>query len=354
MRPILLKGHERSITSLKYNVDSDLLFTTSKHPSFAMWNPENGERLGTFHGHNGAVWSIDIDSASERALTGSADTTVKLWQIETGREIMSWQHKAPVRSVQFGYGEKCFLTVTDQVFGYMPSIYVWDISSDPRIVSKPALEITGRNESKILQAMWGPLNETILTACEDGTIRVYDAKTGDQIKVITEHNKAVMQISYNHNKTMFISASKDGTSKLFDVKTYKCLKTYSTGRPINSAVISPTPDYEVVLLGGGQSAESVTTTRVDSAQFRVRFHHLIYQEELGSVQGHFGPVNAIAFKPDGKGFASGGEDGYIRLHHFDKSYFTTFSKEALKNKKKFQSYEPTSKNDAEDDEDLKN
>jgi len=37
--------------------------------------------------------------------------------------------------------------------------------------------------------------------------------------------------------------------------------------------------------------------------------------------GHFGPVNALTFSPDGKGFASGGEDGYVRLHHFDKSYY---------------------------------
>jgi len=65
----------------------------------------------------------------------------------------------------------------------------------------------------------------------------------------------------------------------------------------------------------------VTTTRVDKNQFKVRFFHLIFEEELGSVQGHFGPVNTLSYSPDGKGFASGGEDGYVRLHHFDSNYF---------------------------------
>jgi len=46
------------------------------------------------------------------------------------------------------------------------------------------------------------------------------------------------------------------------------------------------------------------------------------KNEIGSIQGHFGPVNVLSFSPDGEGFASGGEDGYIRLHHFDKSYFS--------------------------------
>jgi len=334
MIPILLKGHTRSITAVRYNVDGDLIFTASKHPNFAVWYADNGERLGTYNGHNGAVWSLDVDRHTQRILSGSADTTVKLWNVETGREFMSWTHKAPVRSVQWSLGEKFFLTVTDHVLGFMPTIYIWDLSVDARIVSKPAMEITGRNESKILDAIWGPLNENIITACEDGTIRVYDVKNGEQVKVISEHTRAVQQISYNKNRTMFVSASKDGTSKLFDAKTFKCLKTYHTGRPINSASISPDEEYECVIVGGGQSADTVTTTRVDSAQFRVRFFHTIYQEELGSVQGHFGPVNALAFNPDGRGFASGGEDGYVRLHHFDRTYFTSFSKEAFKNKKR--------------------
>jgi translation initiation factor 3 subunit I len=38
------------------------------------------------------------------------------------------------------------------------------------------------------------------------------------------------------------------------------------------------------------------------------------------VKEHFGPINAIAINPDGRSYASGAEDGYIRLHHFDQGY----------------------------------
>jgi translation initiation factor 3 subunit I len=77
-----------------------------------------------------------------------------------------------------------------------------------------------------------------------------------------------------------------------------------------------------VIVAGGEQVYSVTQTRLDTTQFRIRFFHKIYdKEELGSIMGHFGPVNALSFSPDGRSFASGAEDGFVRLHHFDESYF---------------------------------
>lgn len=118
---------------------------------------------------------------------------------------------------------------------------------------------------------------------------------------------------------MFISSSKDTTARLFDAKKVECLKTYRTERPVNSASISP--KYEHVVLGGGQEAMDVTTTSTKIGKFDARFFHLIFEEEFGRVKGHFGPINSVQFHPDGQGYASGGEDGYVRLHTFDSSYY---------------------------------
>ena len=66
---------------------------------------------------------------------------------------------------------------------------------------------------------------------------------------------------------------------------------------------------------------SVTTTDQRQGKFEARFYHLVFEEEIGRVKGHFGPINTLAFHPDGTGYASGAEDGFIRVHHFDDDYF---------------------------------
>lgn len=49
------------MTDLKYNRDGDMLFIASKDSSVSVWWTDNGERIGTYDGHNGAIFSIDID-----------------------------------------------------------------------------------------------------------------------------------------------------------------------------------------------------------------------------------------------------------------------------------------------------
>ena len=74
---------------------------------------------------------------------------------------------------------------------------------------------------------------------------------------------------------------------------------YKTEKPVNSAAISPLKDH--VLLGGGQEAVDAALYS-KSGKFEARFFHLVFEEEFGRVRDHFGPINNVAFHPDGKRF----------------------------------------------------
>ncbi len=172
-------------------------------------------------------------------------------------------------------------------------------------------------ESKITSMFWF-MDNTIITGHENGLISQWDMRKGEEVNSTQEHLSQIQDLQLNHDMTMFVSASKDTTAKLFDVDTLDCLKTFKTERPVNSAAISPI--YDHVVLGGGQEAMDVTTTSTRSGKFDSRFFHLVYEEEFARLKGHFGPINSLAFHPDGKSYASGGEDGFVRVQVFDPSY----------------------------------
>ncbi|GMI88949.1 hypothetical protein like AT2G46290 [Hibiscus trionum] len=322
MRPILMKGHERPLTFLKYNRDGDLLFSCAKDHTPTVWFADNGERLGTYRGHNGAVWTCDVSRDSMRLLTGSADQTVKLWNVQTGTQLYTFTFGSPARSVEFAIGDKLAVITTDPFMELTSAIHVKRIAKDPTKQTEESVLVIKGPQGRINRAVWGPLNSTIISAGEDAVIRIWDSETGKLLRESDKesgHKKTITSLTKAADGSHFLSGSLDKSAKLWDTRTLTLIKTYGTERPVNAVTMSPLLDH--VVLGGGQDASAVTTTDHRAGKFEAKFYDKILQEEIGGVKGHFGPINALAFNPDGKSFSSGGEDGYVRLHHFDPDYF---------------------------------
>jgi len=330
MKPIILHGHERPITKVKFNRDGDLLFSCSKDMVPTAWYTHNGERLGTYHGHSGAVWDCDVNWDSTLLVTGASDRTAKIWDVEHGTVLQTIEQSSVIRSVSFSHGDHFLSVVQDGSFRATPTIFIYELPSREKLEEKKRKWVPSRSlfqeddkESKdagrICDALWGPLNYYIIAGYGDGSVRKWDVDSGKLIESKTEHKKQINSVQLSKDGTMFITASSDQTAKLWDTKTMTCLKTYQSDRPLNAAAISPIMKH--VIMGGGQEAMEVTRTGHKSGHFEVDFYHLVFQEFLGSVKGHFGPVHTVAFSPDGKSFASGSEDGYVRLHNFPSTYF---------------------------------
>jgi translation initiation factor 3 subunit I len=117
------------VTQIKYNRDGDLLFSAARDSTPNVWFSHNGERLGTYAGHNGAVFSLDVNFNSTRLITASADLTAKLWDVETGKELFNFDFESPVRTVEYGLGDKEMLVVTDAKMGKPATLSVFDMAS---------------------------------------------------------------------------------------------------------------------------------------------------------------------------------------------------------------------------------
>jgi len=323
MRPILLSGHERALTQVKYNGDGDIIFSVSKDHVVCAWFSHNGERIGTYHGHQGALWTVDVNPDSTLLATGGADNTMRLWDVQTGKLLHTWEFATSIKRCEFSPDGRQLLGVTEKRSGHLSTIVVYEIepSVDAQQSDEQLLRIVC-DESKATVAGFSYLAKYIISGHEDGSITQWDGKTGELLSSNYDVHDADMQVTdlqWAPDRTYFITASKDKTAKLVDVEELNVLKSYIADTPLNSAAITPVKDY--VILGGGQAAMDVTTTSARQGKFEARFYHKIFMEEIGRVRGHFGPLNYVAVHPQGTGYCSGGEDGYVRVHHFDKPYF---------------------------------
>lgn len=247
-------------------------------------------------------------------------------------------HRGAVRAATWAEGSHFFVTAADpftsrehgaiSIFSFPTDDILSENSNISNTISNNnidktpihtcSLEIPVDPLNKSTCLGWTVANEHIIAGFDDGLIVKYDVETGKEVQSVRHHKDRINRINFNKDKTLFVTASKDKTAKLFDPVNLEVIKTYNTPTPVNGAVISPTHPH--VLIGGGQEAMQVTVTAHQSGKFETRFFHMIYEEEFGRVKGHFGPINALAIHPFGKSYASGSEDGFIRLHHFDSTY----------------------------------
>jgi len=333
MHPYLLHIHERPLTLVKPNHDGDFFLTSAKDGDVNLIRTDTCERVGTYSplgDKAGAVFAVDVTMDSTYVVTANADGKLVFYTFQ-GEQVSILNHGGVLKYVEWNQkpGAQNMVCTCNDKFksaadGLVPNrIMVWQFDPPKRLLS-----IDDQLPMKATKVKWGAFDETLVSIFEEGTVIVWDSSNGEQLKLIQAHQMAVTGMNFSEDRTLMITASKDGFAKLWAMDTYEQVKEYKTDRPLNDAGISPLYCSEQspklhVLLAGGQDAKDVTTTAAASGKFEALMYHMVYEDEIGSVKGHFGPVNTIAWFRDGSGFITGGEDGYVRVHHLDPDYFTS-------------------------------
>jgi len=332
MRPNLLHIHERPLTLVKFNHDGDFFLTCAKDGDTCLIRTDTCERIGTFSSPGdkaSAIYAVDITIDCSFIVTASVEGKLVYYNLK-GDVVAQVSHGGFLKYVEFNQkpgAQNKVVTCNDKFKSSGEAtpnrIMVWQFQPN----TKRLVCIDEALPMKATKVKWGPFDETLVSIFEEGTVIIWDAVNGKQLHLMEAHQQAVTSMNFSEDRLLMITSSKDHTAKLWAMDTYEQVKCYQTDRPLNDAAISPLYTAEEdakfhVLLGGGQDAKDVTTTAGSSGKFEALLWHMIYEEEIGTVKGHFGPMNTLAWFRDGKGFVSGGEDGYVRVHEFDYDYFT--------------------------------
>ena len=87
---------------MAFSADGQRILTGSEDQTAKMWEADTGKELLTLNGHSGEVFSVAFSPDGQRILTSSGNGTAKVWDAATGKELLTLSgHNSPVSSSPF-------------------------------------------------------------------------------------------------------------------------------------------------------------------------------------------------------------------------------------------------------------
>ncbi|HEV3261263.1 MAG TPA: serine/threonine-protein kinase [Gemmataceae bacterium] len=172
----------------------------------------------------------------------------------------------------------------------------------------PAVEPVGEvrrfvgHSAGICRVLFHPDGRRALSSCWDGTLRLWDLKTGQCVRVFEGHNygRHIWGLALSGDGSRAVSGSEDGTVRLWDVKSGKEVRCFRYHVPVQALSLSP---------DGRHVVSSINNEFV--------FWSLADGRELRRFRGHTAEVFSLAFSGDGRRVLSGSFDGTVCLWDVD-------------------------------------
>lgn len=287
--PIVCHGHSRPIVEVNYSTitpDGYFLASASKDGQPMLRHGENGDWYGTFMGHKGAVWSCVLNQPALLCATGSADFSARVWDACSGTQLHEFQHAHIVRTVAFSHIANKLATG-----GAEKVIRVYDLDKPD---APPQQLPPGQSGLRCLS--WVQDDNMILASYSDKSgVGMYDSRTLQLVRTLeTSAPVTSLEVSFD---MQYMTTAEGRTVRFFDLTQLKQIKEVNLPQGAASASYNPLKRKFVT---GGED-------------MWVHLYDFDSQQELECNKGHHGPIHTIRFAPTYDSYASGSEDGTIRI-----------------------------------------
>lgn len=252
-----------------------------------------GDWIGTFIGHKGAVWSCALDPSATLAATGSADFSAKIWDALTGLEKATLQHRHIVRTC-------CFSSCSSKLVtgGHEKLLRLFEVERP----EAAAIELAGSTNGIKAALFVGPRDNIVVSSVSDAPgLLVWDVREGRVVRSL-QTDGPVTSVDLTHDGRWVTTTDNSNTVRIWDTASLSTpTKQFTVPHPVEAASYCPLRNK---FAAGGED-------------MWVHLHDAGTGAELEVNKGHHGPVHTVRFGPEGKEYASGSEDGTIRLWQTD-------------------------------------
>lgn len=206
-----IRAHRDVLYDAELSPNGEFLATCSYDRKIILWNVATGEQVRSFDGHTGAVYDIAFSPDGTALMSGSADDTCKVWQVATGERLDTLgQPLKEVYSVSFNPAGDLLTSV-----GADNRIRVWKFLSKEMPVINPQLTARFAHEAPVTQMRYSPEGQYIVTAAEDLSVKLWDAKSVMEIKEYGHQSDVVQALAFAPDGSSFVVGRVDGSVEKF-------------------------------------------------------------------------------------------------------------------------------------------
>ncbi|HEU0040008.1 MAG TPA: hypothetical protein VFR76_12120, partial [Verrucomicrobiae bacterium] len=326
-------AHNEGITTLAVSPGSDVIATGAGYSdkSVRLWNSESGEAAGELAGHQSWVSGLAFSPDAAILASSSADQTIRLWDTQTRTEIAALRgHEDEVYCLAFSSDGKRLISGAKD-----GSVRLWQV---PPAQRPPALRVL---RDRCGYFVVSPDSRRVVTLSADYV--VWDLNTGEKLETISALRGYQAGYDFTANGGQLLVGGHNGKVRIWDF-TQNALSEFDAGGTEDVVGVRRLGATKfLATVHGTRTARAFSTTRVKIWDFEKRQ----LKEETGlsgadattsavSPQGktatghedgsvtiwgqvrtnfpaHRRAVVGVAFTPDGRILATGGEEGTAKL-----------------------------------------
>ncbi|KAG7191771.1 uncharacterized protein KQ657_002736 [Scheffersomyces spartinae] len=150
------------------------------------------------------------------------------------------------------------------------------------------------------KCVYSPDGSRIVTASDDGKIKVWDVASGFCLYTFSEHTSNVTDLVFSKKGNVLFSCSLDGTVRAWDLIRFRNFRVLTAATRVQFTCVAVDPSGEIVV-AGSQDLFEVYVWSVQTGQL------------LDSLQGHEGPISCVSFGAENGVLASSSWDQTVRV-----------------------------------------